>query len=137
MREIKFRGKLVTTGEWVYWYPYWTDGKVKLHIETCANKIKINGMDIDQNTIGQYVVLKDRQGNEIYEGDILEVEGWNSRDNNWKKVFEVVFSDAMFCLKKDNEEYSFFGQREGDVQLKKSKVVGNIYDSPELLQEEQ
>ncbi len=87
-------------------------------------------------TLMQFTGLTDKNGKKIFEGDVLEVEGYNSRDGQWKKNFEVVFSDAAFCLRREETEYSFFGQRHGKIQLKKGIVAGNIYENPELLKED-
>ena len=111
MRTIKFRGKDIETGEWVYGdliqrmgfmpsilYPYEHDGKI-CYAE-CAVK---------RETVGQFTGLLDKNGKEIYEGDIYNYNNPN----------------AIYCVGgrfADNEN------RPSDV-----KVIGNIHDNPELL----
>ncbi len=130
MRDIKFRGKSYErpNNDWVYGsvgYPNTEHPYIRTEHHYCY--------PVDFKTLGQYTGLKDKSGKEIYEGDLLETEGWNPTEGKWKKIFEVVFSDAMFCLRKNDNEYGFFGEREGKDQLQKGIVVGNIHENPELL----
>lgn len=77
--------------------------------------------------IMQYTGLKDKNNKEIYEGDILS-------DGNIKKPYKVVFENGSFKaeFEGDFDEYSFDLI---DVVAQGCEVVGNIYENPELMED--
>lgn len=100
MREIKFRAK-DCSGQWVY-------GDL-IHKRHDKEAILIQderglGSDVDTTTIGQYTGLKDKNGKEIYEGDVVLTPLIDpiSRDLVGCEVREVVFYNGSFVVKTDN-----------------------------------
>lgn len=106
-REIKFRGKRDDTNEWHYW-------EVLM-----GHKLKYNSVVLE--TIGQYTGLKDKNGKEIYEGDIIKATNF---------CYVVYFDKATFKVK-------FNANWEDDLQHLRLdeifEVVGNIHENSNLL----
>jgi uncharacterized phage protein (TIGR01671 family) len=85
----------------------------------------------DDLHISQYTGLKDKNGVEIYEGDILRHEFYWSDIKGFeinKKIGTVDFRGGSFSIKETGLPLSFADDYE------KSKVIGNIYENPELLE---
>ena len=84
-------------------------------------------------TVGQFTGLKDKNGREIYEGDILT---WRSiicdEDPVVTWVLPVTFCNGCFCLDDDYDMTLTYvidiAEEYGGV-----KIIGNIHDNPELL----
>jgi uncharacterized phage protein (TIGR01671 family) len=81
--------------------------------------------------IMQFTGLLDKNGKEIYEGDLLQYDGYNFKLINKEKIYQIKYDDNLAQYYSYNLENSF------DTFLvvrawKESKIIGNIYQNPEL-----
>jgi len=143
MREIKFRGKRIKTGEWVYGFycysPVQKEHKIISYVNddllNLANAIYQNKRRktliqktyiVDPKSVGQYIDIKDSKEKEIYEGDIIKcgksivkVEWDNLIDQDfyWGNASGFVFNFEP-DLMENNQDF---------------EIIGNMTDNPELL----
>lgn len=139
-REILFRGKLEYNGKWIYGdLLQYENGDVAIFGEKlssfgyeCTEMSKRDRVIPD--TIGQYTGLKDKDGNKIFEGDILEYIG--KRKDNMNKVYrrKVVFHEGIFALlSKELQAYSALKHHCMEDGRFAWRVIGNVHDNPELM----
>lgn len=137
MRKILFRGKRISNGEWVEggvmraFHPNFDSTAQGFAMQEpncyciCANYTDIF---VEQNTIGQYTGLQDKNGKRIFEGDIC-------RNTKTGEIVSVKWHGTMagfvWNKRKENSHLSEFGElfRVYD----KYEVIGNIHDNPELM----
>lgn len=143
MREILFRGKAINrdkgyhlteykNGEWVYGLvTKLYDEQFKSLPAEMTNTNGIRGIEIDYKTIGQYTGLNDKNGTKIFEGDILEF----INSDNETSYYDVVYLEAdCRWIIRQNGLYQYQDVLDKFVE-RYMTVAGNIYDSPELLEE--
>ena len=117
MRTIKFRGKSTNNGKWVY---------AELH----GLGMDLFNECVNEDTIGQFTGLRDKNGQEIYEGDIVQLDYiTTSGKHRIGLSFEVKWCTQEGCW------VGWDGFVENTLQQthKMFVVKGNIYDNPELL----
>ena len=117
VREILFRGKRVDNGEWVYGDLIHHDGYVAIWDK---NVSYVGDFEVIPKTVGQYTGLTDKNGNKIFEGDILEQDVVQSGTPHR----EFVEWDYDLLGNRYDEWSAFF------------EIIGNIHDNPELLEVE-
>ena len=133
MREIKFRGKRIDDGEWVVGCLIrYSEEKSIIVVDL------IEGEEpwVLAETVGQYTGLKDKNGKEIYEGDIVDnghTVVYSSSAYQFHHIGIVKFDVKQGCLVIHNTDGNTKRITAKTVQINKIKVLGNIYDNPELL----
>lgn len=129
MREILFRAKRIDNGEWVegqYAFilnPLTESGEPIKHL--ICNGTNIFNDEIDPETLCQYTGLKDKNGNRIWENDIIKHEisdtigtvKWYQEDYVGWCVDDTIIDEQQFT----------------DEMWNECEVIGNIFDNPELL----
>ena len=137
MREILFRGKMPVESKWAYGSLI-SEANVfdKRLVLTHIYDKDCNEILVDPKTVGQYTGLCDRNGRKIFEGDIVTVfynPNYIGVSKDRVGNFIVVFHDACFMKRKITKPMSDDAGLYHFIQSDEFKVIGNIYDNPELL----
>lgn len=151
-REILYRGKRVDNGEWIYggWAQRHNDNTEYIVTSTVGasckseiNNIIATGFRVELDTIGQYTGLTDKNGKKIFKGDILDLSALMITDFGVVKYGEYKDSDMRddipcghvgFYVDIEEQHYNYV-RRDILFFVSRCKVVGNVYDNPELLED--
>lgn len=122
-REIRFRGKRIDNGKWIHGYLNATIRKDCACISDCWET-----QGVIPDTVGQYIGIRDKNGNRIYEGDIVCFYFDSSGKDKMECVVKYNCKKARFEYEYSNRNWSFLPCVAYEVEIK-----GNIHDNPELL----
>ena len=151
MREILFRGKILEeddvsqNGNWVYGYLVYAKSDFDDETQRVADIIPHDTDRVykgeynvvfpcDIKTIGQYTGLTDKNGNKVFEGDIVKAEiNGGAYDKFVFPLGVVAFENGVFGTK-DAKNFTPLSSYAPRVSF---EVVGNVHDNPELLEGKQ
>ena len=129
MREIKFRGKDIDNGEWIY--GYYVGTYKNLYQEHTASICKTNGMcfHVDHKTVTQYVGENDQNGREVYVGDIVSDYDEGPK---YKIEYRRDPNPSFQAIDNNGECIGYYGHWTPSLM----KVVGNEFDNPKIMWED-
>lgn len=122
IESIKFKAKRLDGKGWVCGYFYEENGNTYI-IENRQKESMLNRnvtYEVDPSTICQFTGLKDCEGNEVWEGDIVEFETYDLYKGNVKTEAVIEYTSSGYVAVTDNIPYS--------LCTKCIKVVGNKFD---------
>ena len=152
-REIKFRGKMIPGNEWIFgtilripappvcfgksetdkYYIQFPDPR---YMPDWNMPYKMVQGEVNPETVGQYTGIDDKNGKEIYEGDIVLLDCYYYGEPAFDGEFKVIYDDinGMWLLVdlENKDRGVAFGEIRNYYKAE-IEVIGNIYDNPELL----
>lgn len=138
MREILFRGKRTDNCEWAYGAPTKDNHGEMVMVKSTFewdeyNCRGANCLYVDENTVGQYTGLTDKNGKKIFEGDILRrtLKGYYLDISYIFKIVFVPVKAVFAAVDIGGGSVNFISDYINNKY--EIDVIGNIHDNPELL----
>jgi uncharacterized phage protein (TIGR01671 family) len=119
--EVKYRAKVLNSKSWIYRQPFHIRGTWYMY-NSLWDKVPIN-----YKTLGQFTELKDKNGREIYSGDISKREIFAFGEIR-TFVGEVKMYEGCWWIDSGTAAVLLWNE------MQELEVIGNIYDNPELVQ---
>lgn len=143
MREILFRGAQKVDGSKSL---YWHEGSLVIEKDDYTAEVEYyiqnesGSFLVIPETVGQYTGLTDKNGNKIFEGDILRYYDDEIQIVEWNKDFSNLMLHTYCKYERKKGRKVVIENSDGwnwihDYPLNKMSIIGNIYDNPELLKE--
>lgn len=142
MREILFRGKRVDNGEWLEGYylcqkNHYIGTKHYIYVfgDKEYNKYcdEDSRYEVDPATVDEYTGLQDKNGQKIFEGDIVEKTLWWRGKIDGKIRGVITFDHADYVISW-NQETHISRYISSIDNMGSLEIIGNVHDNPELLE---
>lgn len=139
MRQILFRGKRADNGRWAEGYYICLNdvrgnGSHRIYTgyaETDCGDFYPDWVEVDPQTVGQYTGVNDKTGKRIFEGDIVLDK---YKREKFGEVGEIIFVPERTAFELRLKQHPKYVVNVGS-HITSLRVIGNIYDNPELLEE--
>lgn len=125
--DVAFRGKSITTGEWVYGVP--VSNSRKTCIVRLNDSDELTSIQVIPETVGQFTELYDKKGNGICVGDIVFYRNYRNIYGNMFLQIKWIDYFGMFTAENDKIPKVILLSNIN----RKVEIIGNIHDNPELL----
>lgn len=139
MREILFRARRIDNGEWVEGYPVkYPSGKVAIFKECGEPPDILLRCEIDPETLCQYTGLVGKNGNRIWENNIISINTYDYNEPQEDFFGKVVYAEGWgcWCIQQPGEEKPIpLCECEGSY-LTERTIEGNAFDNPEMLNDD-
>lgn len=126
-----FKAKRLDNGEWVQGAILFHDADAATIFNQHPADGSLQGFEVDPSTICQCTGLKDKNGNLIWENDIVKCL-YNSYGENGVYIGKVIYREDTCCFVDANSESTDYEWWEEEKE-----VIGNIFDNKELLESEE
>lgn len=145
-----FKAKRLDNGEWVQGVPFEIEGKTVILINDNENYLRVHyleenmwnaaiyAIEVDSSTICQYTGLKAENGKLIWENDIVKFDIYYYRNLASSTISQIKWCNELCTLSLVVNDRGTRGTLGHLMDLNKEiKVIGNIFDNPELLESEE
>lgn len=129
MREILFRGKKKSDGEWIFGNLLQTDDDGICIIQNHVPHHLLKNYEVVPETVCQYTGLIDKNGRKIFEGDIVKHFNWPEDDEKYV-IGYIKWNQDSCKFVKENEDGAQYNVNSKCIY----EVIGNIFDNPKPLE---